>query len=196
MDLDTFLATPRWEILKIIADSPSSPIEIAKKLGTTVSYISQQLKLLDAAGLVKKEKTGFIERGKPRSVFSISEDLLHLTILTKDLSIKKKIDLTGYHKVILKIWSIENVSFHYFFEKLFWEIEKDLGDVDKIFIEDVDVPKMFVVSESQKLKINLTNFVRSFGQKVICNVISSSQVKKMSEKNMVKIYDKTEGGIM
>ena len=63
MELDSFLASPRWEILKIISEKPSSPIEIAKKTKTTVSFISQQLKLLEAARIVSKEKTGAFEKG-------------------------------------------------------------------------------------------------------------------------------------
>ena len=58
MNYDSFLSTPRWEILQILAEKPSSPIEIAEKLGTTVSYASQQLTLLSAAGIVFKKKTG------------------------------------------------------------------------------------------------------------------------------------------
>lgn len=83
MELDSFLASPRWEILKIISEKPSSPIEIAKKTKTTVSFISQQLKLLEAARIVSKEKTGAFEKGKPRNLFSISKDVVYLTMLTK-----------------------------------------------------------------------------------------------------------------
>ena len=55
MELDSFLASPRWDILRIISENPYSPIEIAERTKTTVSFVSQQLKLLEAAGLVKKE---------------------------------------------------------------------------------------------------------------------------------------------
>ena len=69
MELDSFLASPRWEILKIISERPSSPIEIGEKTKTTVSFVSQQLKLLEAAQIVSKEKTGAFEKGKPRNLF-------------------------------------------------------------------------------------------------------------------------------
>jgi len=86
MELDMFLVEKRWEILKILADRPSSPIELAEKLGTTVSYVSQQLKLLEAMNLIRKEKTGIAEKGKPRSVYSIQNELVYLTLLTKNNS--------------------------------------------------------------------------------------------------------------
>ena len=76
MELDSFLASPRWEILSLISERPSSPIELAEKTKTTVSFVSQQLKLLEAAQIVKKTKTGAFEKGKPRNLFSISQDFV------------------------------------------------------------------------------------------------------------------------
>jgi len=58
METDYLLSSARWDILKIISEKPSSPIQIAEKLNTTVSHVSQQLRLLEAAGLVTKKKTG------------------------------------------------------------------------------------------------------------------------------------------
>ena len=91
MNLDSFLAEPKWEILKIICDKPSSPIEIAKITKTTVSYVSQQLKLLEAIGIVKKTKTGAYEKGKPRNVFSISEEFAYVSVLANGYSDKEKL---------------------------------------------------------------------------------------------------------
>jgi DNA-binding transcriptional regulator GbsR (MarR family) len=102
MELDSFLASPRWEILSLISERPSSPIELAEKTKTTVSFVSQQLKLLEAAQIVIKTKTGAFEKGKPRNLFSISKDFLYLIILTNGFSEKKQIDLDYYKKSILQ----------------------------------------------------------------------------------------------
>ncbi len=108
MDLDSFLALPRWEILQIIAERPSSPIEISELIGTTISYVSQQLKLLEAKGLIKKRKTGAFEKGKPRNVFSITEEFAHITFLSNNFAKKKKLKLNFKRKAIMRLWFLES----------------------------------------------------------------------------------------
>lgn len=190
MDFDSFLTSPRWEILKIIAEKPSSPVEIAKILNTTVAYISQQLKLLDAAGLLIKAKTGAAERGKPRTLFSISKELLYLTILTKSFSEKKLIYLDNYHKSILKIWLTFDTSLHYPIEKLFWKLEEDLEENEGIFIDkSSSLPKLIVVTESKKLKSKIDSFNEKLEKKIEYLFLSKNQIKKFSPNSLISLYD-------
>jgi len=193
MDFDSFLASPRWEILKIIAETPTSPVEIAKKLNTTVSYISQQLKLLDAAGIVTKKRTGAYERGKPRMLFSISKDMLYLTALTTDFSSKKLLYVQDYHKIILKIWTLDNPALHYYVEKFFWKIEDDLDDIEGIFVETIDIlPKIIVVSESKKLKSKIESFIKKFDKKLDYLLVSKTQFKKVITENLISLHDSND----
>jgi predicted transcriptional regulator len=190
MNLDSFLTSPRWEILQIIAKKPESPMEIAEKLNTTVSYVSQQLKLLEAAGLVKKERTGAVERGKPRTLFSISNEFLYLITLTKKFSGKKLIYLTEHHKTILKIWLIDDPSLHYYIEKFFWQIENSLNEIDAIFI-DTSKPKptIIIVSESKKLKQKISFFIKEFSEKIDYSIISKKDLKKTLPTSAYSLYD-------
>lgn len=148
MELDNFLASPRWEILQLISEKPSSPVEISKKLNTTVSYVSQQLKLLEVVGIVKKERTGAVEKGKPRTLFSVSKDFAYIVSLTENFAEKKMINLDEKKKAVIKIWFIENPNLHIPLEKFFWNIEPSLKDVEAIFIDLNKVtPKIIIVSE-------------------------------------------------
>jgi len=187
MDFDLFLTYPRWEILQIIAKKPSSPAEIAAKLNTTVSYVSQQLKLLDAAGFVTKKKTGATEKGKPRTLFSLSNELLYLIVLTSKFSEKKLIHLTDYHKTIIKIWLLSDSSFHYYIEKLFWKLEENLDEIEAIFVEKIN-PHVIVVSESKKLKSKIELFIKNIGKKIDFSFISKNQLRKISGE-VIALYD-------
>ncbi|MBD3252177.1 ArsR family transcriptional regulator [Candidatus Pacearchaeota archaeon] len=187
MDFDSFLTSPRWEILQIIAEKPSSPIEIAEKLNTTVSYASQQLKLLDAAGLLIKEKTGAAEKGKPRTLFGLSGELVYLSVLMKKNSIKKLIHLDEHHKRILKIWLSVDFSLHYYIEKLFWKLEEDIEDIKGIFIDNSDC-KVIIVSEDKKLKSKIESFVEKLDKKIQCQFVSESGFKKFP-RNLISLYD-------
>lgn len=187
MDFDLFLTSPRWEILQIIAEKPSSPVEIAEKLKTTVSYVSQQLKLLDAAGILIKEKTGAVLRGKPRTLFSLSNELLYLTAVTKDFSNKKLIQLSEYHKTIIKIWLTSNSSLHYYLEKLYWKLEEDLDEIDAIFIDSSLQNKVVIVSDSKKIRPKLDSIINKFDKEIEIFLINKSQVKKYE--SLISIYD-------
>ena len=122
MNYDSFLSTPRWEILQILAEKPSSPIEIAEKLKTTVSYASQQLTLLGAAGIVIKKRTGAFKKGKPRNIYSISKEIGYLTSLMAGFSGKKLLDLNNEHKAILKFWIYYPEKDHNTLQKMFWKL--------------------------------------------------------------------------
>ncbi len=95
-------------------------MEIAERLQTTTSFVSQQLKLLEAAGLVKKEKTGAFEKGKPRSLFSISEESLYIIPLARNTPDKTLLKLTAEHKAIVNIWCLENKNLQDSIN-LFWQ---------------------------------------------------------------------------
>ena len=48
----------RWKLLKSLEDKPLTPKELSKKTKTTISNASQQLKLLEAYGYVKRNSIG------------------------------------------------------------------------------------------------------------------------------------------
>ena len=98
MDLETLLTGTKWEILEILANKPSSPLELAKRLGTTIANVSQQLRLLQTAGLVKRKRTGSGKPGKPRMLFSLSADYAMITVLSKGFAKKKLIKISQKQK--------------------------------------------------------------------------------------------------
>ncbi|GBE20026.1 MAG TPA: transcriptional regulator [Candidatus Pacearchaeota archaeon] len=190
MDFDLFFSSQRWRILEIIAKKPSSTTEISQKLNTTPSYVSQQLKLLEAADIIVKERTGFAEKGKPRTVFSLSREILHLNVLMKGLPIKKTIPLSDYHKIILRIWLLDNAELHYHIEKLYWRLEKDLKNIRSIFIDTSSIkPKVFVISDIKALKSKINSFSKEAGDILECFLVSGEDFKKISPEKMHHIYD-------
>jgi predicted ArsR family transcriptional regulator len=102
MDLETLLTGTKWDILELLASKQLSPLELAKKLNTTIANISQQLRLLETAGLVKKQRTGSAKPGKPRMLFSLSGSYAFITILSKGFAKKKLIKISQKQKEVLK----------------------------------------------------------------------------------------------
>ena len=102
MELETLLTGTKWEIIELLSAKPSSPSEISEKLQTTIANISQQLRLLQTAGLVSRKRTGTGKPGKPRMMFSLSDDFAFLTIISKGLVKKKLIKINPRQKEVLK----------------------------------------------------------------------------------------------
>ena len=104
MELETLLTGSKWDIIESLAKTSSSPLELAKKLNTTIANISQQLRLLQAAGLVKKKRTSEVKPGKPRMLFSLADDFCFMIVVSKNFTNKKLIRLDAKKKSILEEW--------------------------------------------------------------------------------------------
>jgi predicted transcriptional regulator len=182
MEFDNFLTEPKWQILELIATAPTSPVKISEKIGTSVAYVSQQLKLLEAAGIIKKERTKATGKGKPRLIYSISEDVFHITALVKETPIKKKITPTKQQKIVLRIWALENQRLSYLSEKLFWRIEPFLENIDSIFA-DTEKSKIIITSKRKELAPILQSFLKE-----INNEISSTLNEKYDPNLLYPIY--------
>lgn len=190
MELDSFLASPRWDILKIIIQKPSSPMEISEQLQTTTSFVSQQLKLLEAAGLVKKQKTGAFEKGKPRSLFSISEESLYLIPLAKSAPEKTLIPLSKEHKVIINIWCLANPNIQISIQKFFWQIQDYLERIQAISVyTKTAIPKIYITSGDPDLTHQINETQKNLENKTVFQVTTSSApLEKLDPENLFSIY--------
>jgi len=191
MELDSFLASPRWDIIKIISQKPSSPIELSEQLGTTTSFISQQLKLLEAARIVSKKRTGEVEKGKPRSIFSLSKESVYLVPLAKGITEKKLVPLSPENKVVLRIWQLEETKIQIILQKLFWRISDLLEDIKGIFLYTKKLtPKIYLISQNNSLthKINKIKS-KEAGQFDIQVIASSLPLAKLESDYLVSLHD-------
>ena len=122
----------KWNILTCLSQGKYSPIQLAEKLNTTMANISQQLRLLEAVNLVKKEKIKNRDKGKPRSLFSLTQDCAYIIPTMQNFAGKKLLKSTEHHKIILKIWFLENSELHTPIEKIYWMIEPCLSKIKAI----------------------------------------------------------------
>jgi len=124
----------RWNILRCLSEGRYSPLQLAEKLNTTMANISQQLRLLETANLVKKQKIKNRDKGKPRSLFSLTEDCAYLILAMHNFADKKLLKINEHHKIILKIWFLEMSELHQHLEKLYWKIEPYLTQIQAIAV--------------------------------------------------------------
>ncbi|MFH1849230.1 MAG: winged helix-turn-helix domain-containing protein [archaeon] len=134
MDFELLFADQKWNILKLISQKSASPIQIASVLDTSLANVSQQLRLLEMASLVKTERAHNRERGQPRKIFSLSDDFVYMITIANDFAEKKLLRLSGRHKAILKIWYMEDTTLHRPLERLYCSLEPVLGKIDAVAV--------------------------------------------------------------
>ncbi len=93
----------KWIILKEIADMPQSPSDLAIRLNTSLSNITQQLKLLEAYNLIRKEKSEKKQAGKPKTIYHINMEVAYATILMNGKAERKIFHIDDNNRMFFNI---------------------------------------------------------------------------------------------
>lgn len=96
--------TSKWDLLQALSDGEASPLELAKKSRTSLANISQQLRLLELAGFVKSRRISNRDKGKPRVVYSLTDDFAFIVVAASRFVEKRFIKLTPSQKASLRCW--------------------------------------------------------------------------------------------
>jgi predicted transcriptional regulator len=151
MQLESLFTDQKWNILKQLAHEPQSPLQLSHKLNTTMANVSQQLKLLEAVNLVKKEKIRNRDKGKPRTLFSLTADYALLVPLTKNFAEKKLVKATDHQKSILRIWFLQSEALQHETEMLYWKLHGHFKDIEAIVVDE-NSGTIHVVSENKEAR--------------------------------------------
>ena len=157
MEHETLYTASKWDILKKLEDGPASPLELSKVSGTTIANISQQLRLLEMAGLVTSKRVSNRAKGKPRVLYSLAGNLSYLIATTGDFVEKKALQLSEYNKIIMRIWFYDQPALHYTLEKAFWQIEEHLDKITFLAIETTNDTITFYVQGKEFKPFTITD---------------------------------------
>ena len=199
MEIETLFSSSKWDILRELSKHSYSPLELASRSKTTIANISQQLRLLEAFGLIKKKKISNRDRGKPRTLFSLSENYAYLIATTNGFASKKLLRLTPHHETMLKIWFISNPELHYYAEKFYWKIEPYIKYIDAlVIVADKDLLFVVVTNKPRDIKIEESIIKKPGGEqkKVKVSMLTVAESNKRIkqrispfEKEFVVVYD-------
>lgn len=105
------LSNNKWQLIKEIAEKSQSPTELAERTETSISNVTQQLKLLEAYGIVRKEKSQEKNSiGKPKAIYSLNHEFVYATLLAHGKAEKKYFKLEGFGKVIFNLLFLLNTD--------------------------------------------------------------------------------------
>lgn len=134
MEQETLFTASKWEILKLLENGSLSPIELSSLSRTSVANVSQQLRLLEMAGLVTSERVPNREKGQPRVLYSIAGNSCYVISTANSFVDKKLHSMSFYNKIILRVWFHPQEADHYFIEKGFWQIDHLLPKLDALAV--------------------------------------------------------------
>jgi len=129
MDTETLFTATKWEILKLLEEQSLAPIELSEKLGSSLANVSQQLRMLELAGLVTSHRIPNRDKGQPRVLYSLAGNLSYMIATTDNFVDKKVVMLSERNKAVLRIWFLENAGLRYALEKAFWQFEQLLPHI-------------------------------------------------------------------
>jgi predicted transcriptional regulator len=191
MELETMFTEQKWNIIKCLSNEKYSTLQLAQNLNTTMANISQQLRLLQAANLVKKEKIKNRDKGKPRSLFSLTDDYAYLVSSMKRFADKKLLKVTDHHRAILKIWFIGNEQLQYETEKLYWKLEPYTTQISAIAVNE-KTGGIYIISEKTREMERIVKYEKA-------KVISKTDAEKLVHQgnpplitDLTVIYDPTD----
>ena len=149
METETLFTSTKWEVLKALSDEPKSPLQIAQTLNTSIANVSQQLRLLELAGLVWKRRLPR-EKEDRRILYSIKSQKLYGVLIAKKRAQKSFIDLDERKSALLSAWMIDDPYYQKIVERTIIEYEAQLQDIDIIAFRQ-DKPEILIVSSKIKL---------------------------------------------
>jgi len=118
VDFETLFVESKWRILTELAQKKQSPTELAKKTNTSVANISQQLRLLEAYGIVKKQKVkSKNEPGKPRTLYEIGKEATHIIHIERTIAEKKLFEKNNWTQAAINALMLEKEEDAYFIIK-------------------------------------------------------------------------------
>jgi predicted transcriptional regulator len=158
MDHETLFTATKWDILKTLERGAQSPIEIAKQLNSSLANISQQLRLLEMAGVVTSKRVSNRDKDKPRILYSLAGNLSYLIATSDKFVDKKLLSLSERNKVVLHIWFLDDQHIRYALEQAFWQIEKQLEQITKLTFVGVEkgVPVLEVAGDVKAVKLHVS----------------------------------------
>jgi DNA-binding transcriptional ArsR family regulator len=151
MDHETLFTASKWDILKHLEGNPRSPLDLSKLCGTSIANVSQQLRLLEMAGLVTSERVSNRDKGKPRVLYRIAGHQSYLIATAGDFVDKKLLPLSEVNRIIMRIWFHDRAHLQYTMEKAFWKVEEHLLAISYLGVDIArESPLTFYVRFSSK----------------------------------------------
>lgn len=132
MEFEQFLVGSKWKLLQEIGKKPQAASDLAKTLKTSIANTNQQLKLLEAYGVIKKEKQEQTKKaGKPKTLYDIKKEEHYLITLMPGKVKKRRIPPFWGQNLFFNTLDL-NIDDQYFITKFCFFTEDILKHCDGV----------------------------------------------------------------
>ena len=147
MNHETLYTATKWDLLKLLEHDEKTIQELAQETNTSQQNISQQLKLLELAGIITKTQTR-----REAAKYTIGQNSCYVISTSNSFVEKKHIPLETRRQIILRIWFLEDKELREYAERAFWKIEEELPNIQALYIDHTsNQPIHFYVLAKQAL---------------------------------------------
>ncbi|MBU1976299.1 MAG: hypothetical protein KKG59_07905 [Nanoarchaeota archaeon] len=101
MEYVPLLSGAKWNLLVALSKKPQSPKDLAIKTNTSITNVLQQLSILDAHGIVDKQKDKARGPGKPKTIYNLKKELIHSSVLMNNSASKNVVMLKNQDMIHL-----------------------------------------------------------------------------------------------
>jgi DNA-binding Lrp family transcriptional regulator len=178
METETLFTASKWGILQEISLKPSSPFEIAEKLKTTIANVSQQMRLLEAAGLITRTKVSNSEAGKPRALFSLTNNVSFLAVATKGGAKKSIIKLNKEQLYLSKVWLLNLPEVISPLSRFYYSTDAFFSIISELYFKEANTNSIYLDAKFKDEKEKAKKYEVVSGDKkysIIVNNISNSK---------------------
>jgi len=186
LEIEGLFSGGKWSLIKHISKKELSPLQLSEIMQTSVANVSQQLKLLELIGLVQTRKLPNRERGKPRTLYSISHDHIFIISALKNFAKKSFIKATPVQSAISRILCYDDINMHYSLMKLFWHLESQLEGISAMYFDKNSNVMVVATPKPSSIKVTAVNFKNS--PKISVKVVADFKSKVLSV-SQYPIYD-------
>lgn len=147
MNIDGLFSGSKWKIIEYISKKPSTLQNIATELGTSIANISQQIRFLEFADIIKRKRIQKNIAGKPESTFYLSNDFTYIIHASKDFCKKDFLNPDAFQSLMLYSWIGLEGKERESFESFVIENKKDVQKFYAVYgnTPQNGLPKKYVV---------------------------------------------------
>jgi hypothetical protein len=201
MELELFFSNSKWEILSELSKGAKSPLELSIIFKTSIANISQQLRLMEAAGVIGKVKISNFEKGKPRTLYHINEEILYVVRLGKSLATKQVLKRDPFTSFILTVFSIIPKKDQFFLSKFFCDNSDILTESSMGLFKNQDKSiELFIITEKlEEARKKISNYDVTNNQgnqrKIVCWSHNNAEVQQGLKNNDPHFINLTKDSI-
>ncbi|MEK6968655.1 MAG: ArsR family transcriptional regulator [Nanoarchaeota archaeon] len=187
MEYEPLLTGTRWQILELLSEKRQSPLEISIRIKTTLANVSQQLRLLEVAGLVKTEKLRQRDKGKPRILYSIADDFGYIVLAAPGSARKSLLSLTFHQKLTLSLWHVAPSDLHGPAGAFLTKFDEYSQRIDAIYFSK-KFDELCIVTDAKELK-KLDG--QSITSKCISKILDLKDIRQKTD-SIILLHKRTE----